>query len=225
MKIPIECKPLDDLLGGGFESGALTSLYGEAGSGKTNVCLQLARNVVLNGKKVVFIDTEGVSFTRLEQICGEDFKKVTKGILFFTPYSLEEQEKNVEDAVKLAEAKGEVGLIILDSATVHYRATFGEEYEADGRKSLGRQLNRLLQISRKKDIPVVVTTQVYTDSKTNTFEPIGGHSMTHHAKDMIKLEKFGDGGLRRAVIKKYRWRPEGISAEFKLTGKGVEPVE
>ncbi len=224
MKLPIECRPLDDLLGGGFESGSMTTLYGEGGSGKTNICLQLARNVVLNGKKVIFIDTEGVSFQRLEQICGEDFDKVIKGILFFTPYSLEEQEKNVEDATRLAEAKDDIGLILLDSATVHYRATFGEECEVDGRQSLGRQLNLLLQISRKRDIPVVVTTQVYTDTKTNTFEPIGGHALMHYAKDIIKLEKVGDGGLRRAVIKKYRWRPEGVSAEFKLSENGVKGV-
>lgn len=222
MKTPIECESLDNLLGGGIESGSVTSLYGEAGSGKTNICLQLTRNVVMNGKKVIFIDTEGVSLKRLEQICGENFDKVAKDILFFTPYSLEDQEKNVEDAVHLVEAKENIGLIILDSATVHYRATFGEEYEADGRKSLGRQVNLLLQISRKKDIPVVITTQVYTDTKTNTFEPIGGHALMHYAKAIIKLEKFGNGGLRKAIIRKYRWRPEGISAEFKLTEKGVE---
>jgi DNA repair protein RadB len=221
-KIPIRCEPLDELLGGGIEPGSLTSLYGEAGSGKTNICLQLTRNMVQNGKKVIFIDTEGVSFERLKQICGDDFDNVTKGILFFTPYSLEEQEKNVEDAARLAEAKEEIGLIVLDSATVHYRATFGEECEANGRQSLGRQLNQLLQISRKRDIPVVVTTQVYTDPKTNSFEPIGGHVLSHCAKDIIKLENIGDGGLRRATIKKFRWRPEGLSTEFKITDKGVE---
>ena len=222
MLLPTECQSLDDLLGGGIESGSLTSLYGEAGSGKTNLCLQITTNMVLSGKKVIFIDTEGVSFERLKQIAGEDFDKVTKGILFFTPYTLEEQEKNVEDAVHLAEAKDEIGLIILDSATVHYRATFGEEGEADGRKSLGRQVNLLLQIARKRDIPVVVTTQVYTDTKTNTFEPIGGHALSHYAKSIIKLEKSGDNGLRKATIKKYRWRPEGICSEFVLTEKGLE---
>jgi DNA repair protein RadB len=225
MTVPTKCESLDTLLGGGIESGSLTSLYGEAGSGKTNLCLQLAKNAVLLGKKVIFIDTEGVSFKRLKQIAGEDFDKVTKGILFFTPYSLEEQEKNVEDAVHLAEAKDEIGLIILDSATVHYRATFGEENESDGRKSLGRQMNQLLQISRKRDIPVVITTQVYTDTKTNTFEPIGGHALSHYAKSIIKLEKFGDNGLRRATIKKFRWRPEGICSEFILTENGVEPSQ
>ena len=70
----------------------------------------------------------------------------------------------------------------------------------------------------------MVTTQVYTDTKTNAFEPIGGHALMHYAKDIIKLEKTGDGGLRRAVIRKYRFRPEGLSAEFALTGKGVENV-
>jgi DNA repair protein RadB len=174
---------------------------------------------------VVFIDTEGVSFQRLEQMSGQEFDKVTKGILFFTPFSLEEQEKNVEDAARLVEAKDDIGLIILDSATVHYRATFGEECEVDGRQSLGRQLNLLLQTSRKKDIPVVVTTQVYTDAKTNTFEPIGGHALMHYSKDIIKLERLGDGGLRKAIIKKYRWRPEGMSTEFKLSEKGVEGVD
>jgi DNA repair protein RadB len=222
MLIPTKCESLDDLLGGGIESGSLTSLYGEAGSGKTNLCLQLATNLVLSGKKVIFIDTEGVSFERLKQIAGDNFDKVTKGTLFFTPYSLEEQEKNVEDAVHLAEAKEEIGLIILDSATVHYRATFGEECESDGRKSLGRQVNLLLQISRKRDIPVVVTTQVYTDTKTNTFEPIGGHALSHYAKSIIKLEKSGDNGLRKATIKKYRWRPEGICTEYVLTQNGIE---
>jgi DNA repair protein RadB len=166
-----------------------------------------------------------VSFARLRQIAGEDFDRVIKGILFFTPYSMDEQEKNVEDSVKLVETKDNIGLIILDSATVHYRATFGEECEADGRKSLGRQLNSLMQISRRKDIPAVVTTQVYTDTKTNAFEPIGGHAMTHHAKNMIKLEKSGDGGLRRAIIKHFRWRPEGLSAEFRLSESGVEILQ
>ncbi|UCF08710.1 MAG: DNA repair and recombination protein RadB, partial [Thermoplasmata archaeon] len=208
-----------------IESGSLTSLFGEAGSGNTNICLQVARNVVVSGNKVVFIDTEGVSFERLKQICSDDFEKVTQGILFFTPYSLEEQEKNVEDATRLCEAKDDIGLIILDSATVHYRTTFGEECEINGRQSLHRQLNLLLQISRKKDIPVLTTTQVYTDTKTNTFEPIGGHALMHYAKDILKLEKIGDGGLRRAVIKKYRFRPEGISAEFLLTENGVEQVK
>ena len=85
MRVPLGCKPVDDLLGGGFEGGCITLIFGEAGNGKTNVCLQLARNVVRAGKKVIYIDTEGVSMERLEQICGEDFEVVAKNILFSEP--------------------------------------------------------------------------------------------------------------------------------------------
>ncbi|MDI6811297.1 MAG: ATPase domain-containing protein [archaeon] len=62
------CKSIDELLGGGFESGTVTQLYGEAGSGKTNICLQVAVECARKGKSVIFIDTEGFSPERFLQI-------------------------------------------------------------------------------------------------------------------------------------------------------------
>jgi RecA/RadA recombinase len=62
------CKSIDELLGGGFESGTVTQLYGEAGSGKTNICLQAAVECARKGKKVIFIDSEGFSPERFLQI-------------------------------------------------------------------------------------------------------------------------------------------------------------
>ncbi|RLG21146.1 hypothetical protein DRN72_04160, partial [Methanosarcinales archaeon] len=35
-RIRTGCEPLDSLLGGGFERGVISQIYGEAGSGKTN---------------------------------------------------------------------------------------------------------------------------------------------------------------------------------------------
>src|SRR5438477_93247 len=96
MTVALGCRALDDLLGGGVEEGCITLLHGEAGSGKTNFCLQLARNVVRAGRKVIYIDTEGVSLERLRQICGDDFEVVAKNILFSEPYSFEEQENLIE---------------------------------------------------------------------------------------------------------------------------------
>jgi DNA repair protein RadB len=62
------CKNIDELLGGGFESGTVTQLYGEAGSGKTNICLQTAVECARKGKTVIFIDSEGFSPERFLQI-------------------------------------------------------------------------------------------------------------------------------------------------------------
>ena len=70
-RLPTGCPSLDELLGGGVEAGALTLVYGEPGSGKTSLALQLSREVLASGgKSVLFIDTEGLSAERLEQVCG-----------------------------------------------------------------------------------------------------------------------------------------------------------
>ena len=56
-RVPIGCGAIDRIMGGGIESSAITQLYGEGGSGKTNICLQVTRNVVQAGQKVIYIDT------------------------------------------------------------------------------------------------------------------------------------------------------------------------
>jgi DNA repair protein RadB len=210
---------LDELLEGGLEGGAITLLFGEAGTGKTNICLQVSRNVALAGKKVVYIDTEGVSLERLKQMAGDRYEDVMKNVLFFEPHSFEEQEKFVDKAVRLAESSLEVGVIILDSATIHYRLTRNDE-EKGIRKSLSPQLAKLLGIARNKDIPILLTSQVYTDIEKGTFEPLGGHVLLHNAKAIIRLDKVGSSS-RRAVIIKHRHLEEGRRADFKLTKSGV----
>ena len=221
MKTALGCRALDDLLGGGVEEGCITLLHGEAGSGKTNLCLQLARNVVRAGRKVIYIDTEGVSMERLRQICGDDFDIVAKNILFSEPYSFEEQEALIEKAVKIAESNAEVGLIIIDSITMHYRLTMRDETRRDERYSLTRQIAKLLRVSRQRGIPVVVTSQVYTDLDTGRYLPLGGHMLSHNAKTIVRLEKVGPS-QRAAVLEKHRHREEGSRAVFRITGRGLE---
>jgi len=212
-------KTLDDLLEGGFEGGAITLLFGEAGSGKTNICLQVASMVAAAGKKVIYIDTEGVSLERLQQIAGDSYEDVMKNILFFEPHNFDDQEKFVDKAVKLAESSLEIGVMILDSATIHYRLTRNDE-EKGVRKSLSPQLAKLLSAARTKDIPIILTSQVYTDIEKGTFEPLGGHVLLHNAKAIIRLDKVGTN-TRRAVIIKHRHLEEGRRADFKMTKNGV----
>jgi DNA repair protein RadB len=210
---------LDDLLEGGLEGGAITLFFGEAGSGKTNICLQIASLVATSGKKVIYIDTEGVSLERLKQIAGDNYEEVMKNVLFFEPHNFDEQEKFVDKAVKLAESSLEVGVMILDSATIHYRLTRNDE-ERGIRKSLSPQLAKLLAAARSKDIPIILTSQVYTDIEKGTFEPLGGHVLLHNAKAILRLDKIGTSA-RRAVIIKHRHLEEGRKADFKLTKDGV----
>lgn len=218
-RLPFECDALDTLLDGGVESSCVTLIYGEAGTGKTNLCLVLARNVAKQGKKVVYLDTEGVSLDRFRQVSGEGFENLLKSVLFFEANSFDEQEKMVDKAIKLAEGNLDVELIIIDSLTMFYRLTAREE-ERTERRSLTSQSVKLLGIARKRDIPVVLTSQVYTDVERKTFESLGGHSLHHNAKTIISLEKVSPG-RRKAVLKKHRHIAEGKSADFKLVETGI----
>jgi DNA repair protein RadB len=219
MKIKIECKTLDDLLEGGVESGCLTLFYGEAGSGKTNICLQLTRNVARKNK-VAYIDTEGVSMERLKQISGKQYDKVMRNVLLWEPMNMDEQDEAIDKVVKLVKKKTDIGLVVFDSATIHFRITKKSEERFD-RKSLNTQVAKLLALARTQDIPVVLTSQVYTDIERGTYEPLGGHMLTHNAKSIIRLDKIGPNA-RKAIVMKHRHLAEAKSAEFFLTDKGVE---
>ena len=219
-RLPVACPPLDELLHGGVESGAVTEFFGEAGVGKTNVCLQLARNAALAGRKTVYIDTEGVSLERLAQMSGDHYRRVRESILFFEPYSLPEQQMVIDKTVRLAAGSPEIGLVVLDSAAIHYRIALGTGDDVGGRRALAAQLHQLAGLARKRDIPVVITNQVFTNVETEELEPLGGQIVRHISKAVVRLDKAGPA-RRRATVLKHRSVHEGLAAEFRITARGL----
>jgi DNA repair protein RadB len=224
-RIPTGCAALDELLGGGVERGTITEFFGEGGSGKSNICMVLARNVARAGKKTVYIDTEGLSLERLFQIAGGDRDKaaaeaVMKNVFVFDARDLDEQEEAVNKSVALSEQLDDIDLIVLDSATSHYRRYFGTDEETRARQRLGLLITRLLRCARTRKIPVVITNQVYTDISSDTFEPLGGHAVSHSSKAILRVDRLGPG-RRRATVEKHRSIGEGATAEFRITAEGI----
>jgi DNA repair protein RadB len=134
--------------------------------------------------------------------------------------NMDEQDEAIDKVVKLVKKKTDIGLVVFDSATIHFRITKKSEERFD-RKSLNTQVAKLLALARTQDIPVVLTSQVYTDIERGTYEPLGGHMLTHNAKSIIRLDKIGPNA-RKAIVMKHRHLAEAKSAEFFLTDKGVE---
>ncbi len=186
-RVPIGCQSLDDLLGGGIEDSSVTLIYGEGGCGKTNICLQAALNVIKGGKKVAFIDTEGLSYDRIRQIFGEE--ESLKGLLVFQVHSFEEQSDRIDKISKLAE-KDVLGMVIIDSMTMFYRLNYDD---SKVRNDFIRQTEVLLDIARRFEIPVLVSSQVYSNLQTGTIEFLGGHAMQHNAKTIMRLDKRNNG--------------------------------
>lgn len=219
MKLPTGCNSIDSLLGGGIESGVVTEFFGKGGSGKTNICLQLAKNTALKDKKSIYIDTEGVSIERLEQIAGDKSEKVMKNTLFFRAHSFSEQKSFIKKSLKLvSESQSDINLVMVDSFTIFYRALRNKEGEKNLSPRLGRQLVQLMKVARKEDIPVVITTQVYESEDGQ--KPVGGHILYHNAKTIVMLDVL-NSHLRKCVLKKHRSRPEEKSTKFRITEKGV----
>ena len=215
-RLQLKCKPLDDLLGGGIESNTLTEIYGEAGSGKTNLCLQASRECAAAGDKIAYIDAEGLSVERLGQLCEDyDYKKILSNILFFNPSSFEEQEKMINNAIKI----DGVGLIVVDTFNMFYRIKLENDEEGAGR-SLNRQITNLQLAARKNNLFVILTGQVYS-IENDDVKPFAGRGVEHMVKTILKLEKVGRG-KRQATIIKHRSQPEGKKALFTITAKGLE---
>ncbi len=222
-RIPCGCKGIDEMLGGGFEKGIVTQIYGASGTGKTNICMQLAIECVKSGKKVIYIDTEGFSAERFKQIAGEDAKKIASNIILYQPLSLENQYSAIIDIEKII--NDSIGLIILDSASFFYRLglSFDDSNEENLalRRELVNQIGMLHGIARKYGIAVLITNQVYRDVSTGELCPIGGNALEHLSKTIILLERTGMS-KRRAILKKHRSKCEGIYCDFTLTEKGAE---
>jgi len=215
-RLRLSCPPLDDLIGGGIEEKTITEIFGEAGTGKTNICLQAARECADSGKKVAYIDSEGVSLERLKQICvGYDEEKILNNILIFSPCSQDNQEKMIGNALKIKD----ISLIIVDTLNLFYRLNLEEDKEGCMR-SFTRQVGMLQKNAREKNLYVIATEQVYTD-KNGGIKPFTNRDVEHLVKAIIKLEKI-DIGLREATIIKHRSQPEGKKAQFRIAQDGLK---
>ncbi len=226
MKLATGCAPLDAMLSGGIESGTITELYGGGGTGKTNLCLQLTRNSTLEGHKVIYLDTEGVSAERLKQLSGGRSEEVLQNTLFFRAHSFDEQEKCLNEIERLVFSTNiDLGLVVVDSMTIFYRTLLNSDENTDASSRLGRQMVKLLKIARKREVPVIITTQVYQNQSNGTEQPVGGHMLYHNSKTIIKVEKENGKHLRRISVIKHRSLPERVNMVCRITDKGIVSLD
>ncbi len=216
---------LDKLLEGGYETDVLTTFYGPAGSGKTTSCLLAALSAALSrdnkDKKVMFIDTEGgFSTERIQQLVGDEkeARKALERLILLKITGFTEQKKAIETLAEQVSSK--TAMIICDTISSLYRIERGEENTSLNRE-LGKQLSELLTIARTKEIPVVVTTPVYSDFTDRTkVKMVGGDILKYSSKCLIELMINGNG-TRTAILRKHRSLPEK-EITFRIAGKGFE---
>lgn len=233
---------LDLLLGGGFETQAITELYGEFGSGKSQIVHQMAVNVQLPedqgglGGSAVYIDTENTFRPeRIEQMVnglGMDGLEVADflgNIHVARAHTSDHQMLLMETAREMAEGmRGSdkpVKLFIIDSLTAHFRAEFaGRGTLAARQQKLNRHMHDLFRLADDFNAVALVTNQVMSNPAVffgDPTKPIGGNIVGHSATFRIYLRK-SKGGKRIARLVDSPNLPEG-EATFMVEEAGLKP--
>jgi DNA repair protein RadA len=237
-KISTGSKALDKLLGGGIETQAITEVFGEFGSGKTQLAHTLAVMVQKPpeegglGGSVIWIDTENTFRPeRIRQIAearGLDPDEVLKNIYVARAFNSNHQMLLVEKAEEIIKERAStdrpVKLLVVDSLMAHFRSEYvGRGSLAERQQKLAKHLADLHRLADLYDIAVFVTNQV--QAKPDAFfgdptRPVGGHILAHSATLRIYLRK-GKAGKRVARLIDSPHLPEG-EAIFRITEKGAE---
>lgn len=220
-KQPSGTQVIDSLLEGGYERDTITTIYGPGGSGKTLLCILAAVKCIEEGKKAIYVDTEGgFSTERLKQIAGKPHN-ILKNTFFLRPTSFAAQKKAFE---KLNDLDDSIGLIVIDTVAMLYRLEIGKSNRVyDVNRELGRQILILNKIARTKNIPVLLTNQVYSKMGEDDVVMVGGDLLKYQSKCIIELKKF-QGNRRAALLKKHRSLAEDKLAHFRIIQEGIEPV-
>jgi len=225
MKISAGSYDLNKWLFGGYESDVVSVIYGGSGTGKTNFCLLTAVSQAKKGKKVIFIDTEGgFSTERIKQLDPQGYDSILKNIFLLKPTNFLEQKKAFETFSKFLkdDLKDEIGLVVVDGMTILYRLDFAlarEKGEREMQKlnsELVDQIKTLAEIARKKDIPIIITNQVY--NYENESKMVGGDILKYWGKCHIELTN--ENGKRTAFLRKHRSLPEK-EMQFQIINEGI----
>ncbi|RMF91608.1 MAG: DNA repair and recombination protein RadA [Methanobacteriota archaeon] len=231
-KISTGSSALDNLLGGGIETQAISEFYGEFGSGKTQIAHQAAVNVQLPeekgglGRGAIFIDTENTfrpeRIIQMAEGLELDPDEALERIQVARAYNSDDQILWAEKAAEIAQS-GEVGLIIVDSLTAQFRSDYaGRGTLASRQQKLNQHMHTLQRAADLNNLAVIVTNQVM--AKPDIFfgdptAPIGGHIVGHTSTFRLYLRK-SKGGKRVARLVDSPNLPDG-EAIFMVKQEGI----
>ncbi|XP_054710485.1 meiotic recombination protein DMC1/LIM15 homolog [Uloborus diversus] len=228
---------LNKLLGGGIESMAITEVFGEFRTGKTQlshtlcVTCQMPGERNYSGGKVMFVDTENTFRPdRLKSIADRfnlDHEAVLSNVLYVRAFTSEHQMEVLDlVSAKFHEEAGVYKLLVIDSIMALFRVDYSGRGElADRQQKLAQMLSKLQKLSEEYNVAVFITNQMTSDPgaamsfQADPKKPIGGHILAHASTTRVALRK-GKGELRIAKIYDSPDMPEN-EATFSITEGGI----
>ena len=216
-----------------METQAITEVYGEYRTGKTQLCHTLCVTAQLPvggggaAGKVAFIDAEGTFRPeRVRSIAarfGLDADAVLDNVLHARAFTFEQQDALLDGlAAKMADEP--VRLVIIDSLTANLRVDFqGRGELADRQQKLAAFMARLSKLASEFNAAVFVTNLVMAEPSGMSFGPaykaIGGHVLAHASTVRLSVRK-GKAEQRVLKVVQAPALPEA-EASYCITDAGV----
>ncbi|MGI0082138.1 MAG: DNA repair and recombination protein RadA [Nitrosopumilaceae archaeon] len=234
-KISTGTNALDTLLDGGVETQAVTEVYGEFGSGKTQFCHTMCVNVQrpkdeggLDGG-VLYIDTENTfrpeRIVSIAKSKGLDPEKVLDRIIVAKAYNSSHQELIMQEVGPVIK-ENNIKLIIVDSAVGLFRAEYlGRGTLSDRQQRLNKFMHLLTRTAEIYNVATIATNQVMASPDTffgDPTRPIGGNVVAHTSTYRIYFKKSGKKRIARMVDSPHHPEQEVL---FTLTEAGISDPE
>ncbi len=234
-KISTGTSCLDLLFDGGIETQALTEVYGEFGSGKTQFCHTMCVNVQkpkeeggLDGG-VLYIDTENTfrpeRIVTIAKVQNLDPEKVLERIIVARAYNSAHQILILQEAGPVIE-ENNIKLVIVDSAVGLFRAEYlGRGTLSERQQKLNKFVHLLVRTAETYNCAALATNQVMSSPDTffgDPTRPIGGNVVAHTSTYRVYFKKSGKKRIARMVDSPHHPESEVI---FTLTEAGVSDPE
>ena len=150
---------LDEILSGGIPNGVIVDIFGENGTGKTLLLLQLSINSIKQGGNVLYLDTTGgfrperiLQIQKQSEINFDILQKITVSRI-----------RNTSEQIKLIKNLDNVNysLIVIDNVT----DLFSFEYQKrelifEKNQLFMKYMYNLSKFAIKKQIPIVFTNMI-----------------------------------------------------------------
>lgn len=231
-RISLGSESFNETLGGGVETQSITEVFGEFGSGKTQIAHQLSVDAQLPSEdggidgNVVYIDTENTfrpeRIKEMAEAKGLDPDQVMENIYVARATTTDHQMLLAEKAGEMAE-EDSIRLLIVDALMSIFRTEYvGRGALAERQQKLGKHLAALRKIAELHNAAVFVTNHV--QSNPNSFfgdptKPIGGHVLGHAATCRVYIKK-SKKNTRKASLVDHPGLPPG-TAKFQIVSEGI----
>ncbi|CAD8160058.1 unnamed protein product [Paramecium pentaurelia] len=183
----------DEILNGGIQTGILTELYGEAGCGKTHVCMTLMINTIINYKtsRVIYISTaKQLQQDRFNQLLYKFTNLFNKCIIQHLNNTKFMDEYIYEQLPTLLE-QYQFKLIIIDNITTYLQELQLTLNQMQKTSILKKFSNHLRRLAKKHNIAVLFVNNVVASTQNNKLYPALGIKWSEMIDERIQVEKKG----------------------------------